>query len=117
MRKQIIQIFKICGLNITVKVFLKTVDFFDVSLDLTNNAYQRYRKSNTETVYINKHSNHPPNILNELPKIINKRITDISCKQDVFDAVKTTCKQAQHNSCFNEELKYKNKDSEEQTRN
>ena len=37
-RKQIIQIFKSCGLNITVKTNLKTVDFLDVRLDLINNT-------------------------------------------------------------------------------
>ena len=39
-RKQIIQIFKICGLNITVKTNLKTIDFLDVSLDLINSLCQ-----------------------------------------------------------------------------
>ena len=116
-RKQIIQIFKSCGLNIAVKTNLKTVDFLCVRLDLMNNTYQPYRKPNTETVYINKHSNHPPNILKEPPKAINKRATDISCNQDIFDAAKTTYEQALRNSGFNEELKYKSKNSEEQTRN
>ena len=37
-RKQIIQIFKSCGLNVTVKTNLKTVDFLDVRLDLINNT-------------------------------------------------------------------------------
>ena len=61
-RKQIIQIFKSCGRNITVKTNLKTVNFFDARLDLINNKYQPYRRPNNETVYINKYSNHPPNI-------------------------------------------------------
>ena len=111
-RKQIIQIFKSCGLNITVKTNIKTADFLDVRLDLVNNTYQPYRKPNSETVYINKHSNHLPNILKELPKAVNKRITDISCNQDIFDAAKSAYKQALRNSGFSEELNYKNKDGE-----
>ena len=83
--KQIIQIFKSCGLNITIRTNLKTVDFLDVRLD-----------------FINKTSNHPPNILKELPKVINKRITDISCNQAIFDAAKTTYEQALRKSGFNE---------------
>ena len=71
-RKQIIQIFKTCGLNITVETNLKTVYFLDVRLDLIDNTYQPYRKPNSKTAYINKHSNHPPNNLKELPKAINK---------------------------------------------
>ena len=39
-RKQIIQIFKICELNITVKTNLKTLDFLDVSFDLINSLCQ-----------------------------------------------------------------------------
>ena len=88
-RKQIIQIFKSCGLNITVKTNLKTVDFLDVRLDLINNTYQPYRKPNSETVYINKDSNYSPNILKDLPKAINKRITDTLCNRDIFDATKS----------------------------
>ena len=43
-RKQIIQIFQSCGLNITVKTNLKTADFLDIPLDLVNNTFQPYRK-------------------------------------------------------------------------
>ena len=86
-------------------------------MDLINNTYQPYRKPNSETVYINKQSNHPPNILKDLPKAINKQITDTSCNQDIYDTAKITYEEALHKSGFNEELKCKNKDSEEQTRN
>ena len=70
-RKIIIKIFKDCGLNIPIKMNLKTVDFLDARFDLVNNTYQPYRKRNNEPIYINKRSNHPPNILKELPKAIN----------------------------------------------
>ena len=56
-------------------------------------------------------------ILKELPNAINKQITDISCNQDIFDMAKTKYEEVLHNSGFNEEFKYKNKDSEEQTQN
>ena len=88
MRKRIIKIFKDCGLNITIKMNLKTVDFLDVRFDLINNTYRPFRKPNSEPVYIHKQSNHPPNILKELPKSINKRISDISCDQNVFNNAK-----------------------------
>ena len=88
-----------------------------MGFDLIYNTYQPYQKLHSETVYIKKNSNHPPNILKELPKSINKRITGISCNQGIFDAAKTKQEQALCNSGFNEELKYKNKDCEEPTRN
>ena len=86
-------------------------------MDLVNNTYQPYQKRNSETVYINKHSNHPPSISKQLPKAINKQIAEISCNQDIFDTAKSTSKQLLCKSGFNEELKYNNKDSKEQTRN
>ena len=103
--------------HIAVKTNIKTVDSLDVPLELVNNTYRPYWKPNRETVYINKDSNHPPNVLKELPKAINKRITDILCNQDIFDAAKSTYGQALRKSGFNEELKYNNKDSEEHTTN
>ena len=57
------------------------------------------------------------NLLTDLPKAINKRITDISCNQDIFDAAKSTYEQPLSKIGFNEELKYNNKDSKGKTRN
>ena len=105
-RKRIIKIFKYCGLNITIKMNLKTVDFLDVRFDLVNNTYQPYRKPNNEPVYIHKQSNHPPNILKELPKSINKRISDISCDENVFNNAKLTYEKALNNSGFTETFSY-----------
>ena len=89
-----------CGLNNTIKMNLKTVDFLDVRFDLVNNTYQPYRKPNNEPIYISKRSNHLPNILKELPKAINKRISDISCNENVFNNAKITYKKALKNSGF-----------------
>ena len=88
MRKRIIKIFKDCGLNITIKMNLKTVDFLDVRFDLVNNTYQPYRKRNNEPVYFHKQSNHPHNILKEFPKSVKKRISDISSDENVFNNAK-----------------------------
>ena len=52
---------------------------------------------------------HPPTILKKLPELINKRITDISCNQDIFDAARSIYEEALRNSGFNDNLKYKKK--------
>ena len=44
-----------------------------------------YRKPNNYPVYIKKYSNHPPNIINEVPNAPSKRLTSISCNKNVFD--------------------------------
>ena len=85
---------------------LKTVDFLDACFDLVNNTYQPYRKPNNEPVYIHQQSNHPSNILKELPKPINKRISDISCDEQVFHNANKTYEKALESSSFTEKLTY-----------
>ena len=85
-RKQIIKIFKDCGLNITIKTNLTSVDFLDIHLNLRGNTYQPYRKPNSKPIYINKSLNHPKNIIKDLPKAIGKSLSDTSCNQEVFEA-------------------------------
>ena len=84
-KKQIVKVFKDCGLSITIKCNLKSEDFLDITFDLLNEIYKPYRKPNNKPLYINKHSNHPPNILKQLPKSIEKRISETSSNIDVFN--------------------------------
>ena len=84
-KKQIVKRFKECGLSITIQYNLKSVDFLDVTFDLYNNLYKPYRKPNNKPIYIIKQSNHPPNVLKQLPKSIAKRISDTSSSKDTFD--------------------------------
>ena len=70
-------------MTITIQCNLKTVDFLDVTFDLDNNAYKPF--DNNKPIDINKHSNHPPSILKQLPKSIEKRISETSSNKDIFD--------------------------------
>ena len=85
---------------------LKKVDFLDVRFDLVINTYQPYRKPNNEPVYIHQQSNHLSNILKELPKSISKRISVISCDEQVFNNAKETYEKALESSSFTEKLTY-----------
>ena len=84
---------------------LKTVDFLLIPSDLINNTYQPFRKPNSEPVYIHKQLNHPPDISKELPKSINKRISDF-CDENVFNNAKLTYEKALNNSGFTETFSY-----------
>ena len=84
-RKSIIKVFKECGLSITYKVNKKIVDFLGVRFNVNGKTYETCRKPNNEPVYINIQSNHPPNIMADIPKAISKRLTNISCNKSVFD--------------------------------
>ena len=41
-------VFKDCGLSITTKCNLKSVDFLDLTFDLVNDIYKPYRKPNNK---------------------------------------------------------------------
>ena len=63
-RKEITNIFKELGLNITIDSNLKITNFLDNTLNLDNGKHYPYRKPNERPMYIHKQSNHPPNIIN-----------------------------------------------------
>ena len=93
-------------MSITIQCNLKTADFLDVTFDLDNNAYKPFRKDNNQPIYINKHSNHPPSILKQLPKSIEKRISETSSNKDIFDESIKPYKDALKESGFSEALNY-----------
>ena len=76
-KKELVKIFKNNGLSITVKTNIKTADFLDIHFDLVKEIYQPYKKPSDDPLYINIKSNHPPSILQQLPKSISKRISEI----------------------------------------
>ena len=84
-KKAIVQVFKGCGLSITIQCNLKKENFLDVTFYLDNNVYKPFRKENNKPIYINKHSNHQPSILKQLPKSIENRISETSSNLGIFD--------------------------------
>ncbi len=72
------------GLKITAEANLHVVNFLDVTFDLNNGKFKPYRKPNDDPLYINRHSNHPPSIIKQLPTSINKRISALSADEQNF---------------------------------
>ena len=99
-------VFKDCGLSITTKCNLKSVDFLDLTFDLVNDIYKPYRKPNNKPLYINKHSNQTPKILKQLPKSIEKYISETSSNIDVFNRSIKIYNDALHESNLKETLKF-----------
>ena len=79
-----IRMFKDLGLDITIQANLKIVNFLDVTFNLQDGSYHTYHKPNESPMYINTTSNHPPNIIKQLPETINRRINELSSNEDVF---------------------------------
>ena len=60
-------------------------DFLDLQVDLERNIYEPYSKPNHNIRYIDAHSNHPPIVKKNLPSMIAKRVSNLSCSKEVFD--------------------------------
>ena len=87
-KKDIIATFKKLNLKIVIESNMKIVKFLDVTLNLSDGSFSPYRKPNDESLYVNSMSNHPPNIIKNLPKSINRRISSLSCNEEHFNHVK-----------------------------
>ena len=74
-----------------------------VTLNLTTGKYQPYNKSDNNPLYINILSNHPPNIIKNLPGNISKRINNLSADETTFN----TSKDLYNNALAETELKHK----------
>ena len=107
LRKEITQVFKNEGLQITIEINLKKVDFLDVQFDLLNNKYFPYKKPNDTPLYVNKSSNHPPSILKQIPSMTAKRLSNLSCNEEEFKKVVPEYEEVLKTSGYDEKLKYK----------
>ena len=115
-RKQIIEVFKQNGLDITISMNHTKVDFLDVTLDLSKSAFYPFKKPNNELQYINSQSNHPPNIIKQLPKMIEKRLSELSCNESEFNRAKPDYEAALKTAGFNTKLQFTKKQNTRRTR-
>ena len=104
--KDLHKLFKSHGLKITIASTGQVADYLDVTLDLSDGSYRPYREPNDTPVYINADSNHPPSILKHIPKMVEKRLQNISCNEDVFDKAKPLYEEALRRSGFKPTLTY-----------
>ena len=106
LRKKIIVVFKQHGFQITISVGLKSTDFLDILLDLENEKFYPYKKPNDTPLYVHRGSNHPVNILKQVPKMISRRTSKLSSNQEEFDRVATEYQEVLRKSNFKEKLTY-----------
>ena len=73
--------------------------------------------TNNTPRYINAFSNHPPTIIKQLSKMINKRISDISCNKEEFDKVKSVSESALKDSGHFSSMSYNNSNTQNARKN
>ena len=69
-------------------------------------TYYLYNKTNNAPHYIHAKSNHPPSIVKQLPKMVNKTISDLSCDENTFNNAKVTDEVALKHSGYESEMKF-----------
>ncbi len=105
-KKDIQRIFKDYGLDIVIECNRKSVNYLDVTLNLTDGSYKPYHKPDDETNYIHVESDHPPSIIKQLPTAVEKRISDLSSSEEIFDQSKQHYQDALAKSGYKHALKY-----------
>ena len=123
-KKDLCTLFNNYGLKITMEANKKIVNFLDVTLNLSTGKYQPYSKPNNVPLYVHSKSNHPPNILRNIPLSINKRLTEISSDEQAFKQTTPLYQQALDKCGYKHGLTFKhpsiqtnNKDSRRRKRN
>ena len=108
-KKDFIKIFKEdSDLSITCETNLKAVNFLDVTLNLMTGTYQPYNKPDNNPLYINILSNHPPNIIKNLPYNISNKINTLSVDETKFNKFKDLYNNALTEVDLNIRLSFKN---------
>ena len=82
------------------------MNFLDVTLDLTTGKYKPYNKPGNIPLYINVKSNHPPNIIKNLPENISYRINKLSSDKSISEYSNYLYNSALSNSGFKDKIKF-----------
>ena len=86
---------------------MKIVNYLEVTLNLNDGSCRPYKKPNEETNYIHVNSDHPPFILKQLPKSIEKRLSSLSSSKEIFEETASYYQQHLSNCGCKEKLNYR----------
>ena len=84
-KKHLQKVFKNTDLNVIIECNMKVVNCLDVSSNLNDSTYRLYLKLDIIIQYIHVESNRPPNIINQTPKTIEKRLSQLSSNEEIFN--------------------------------
>jgi len=106
LKKKVIKLFRRNGLTVKIETNISAINFLHVTLDLKNENFKPFRKENDKPLYINKHSNHPPNIKKELPEMIKKHLSELSSSKELFNSEVTEYDEALKAVRYSEKLQH-----------
>ena len=85
---------------------MKIVNYSEVSLNLNNSNYKPYHKPDNEILYIHTDSDHPPNILKQIPTSTENQISTLSSNETISNESKEIYQKALEKSGYQQTLKY-----------
>ena len=106
LKKKLQKLFKEKDLDIIIQCNLKITNYLDITLNLNDGSYRPYRKPNEETDYIHIISDHPPSIIKEIPRSIEKRLSILSSSKDIFQESAIYYEKCLKNSGYKTKLQY-----------
>ena len=84
-KKEFQKLFKKNDLEIVVECNMKVVNYLDITLDLNTETFKPYHKPDNEVNYVHVHSNHPPNVIKQIPISIQNRLSNLSSNEEIFN--------------------------------
>ena len=114
-KKRLQKLFKNNGLDVVIDSNLKIVNYLDVTFNLNDSTYRPYQTLDNIIQYIYDKSNRPPNIIKQIPKIIEKCFSQLSSNEEIFIESASFYEDKLHQSGYKEKLKYNpiNKNSQQ----
>ena len=93
------------SLKITTDAILVNTNFLHENLSPKSGKYWPFRKSNNFPVYVHNQSNHPPIIKKQLPIMLAKRLSNLSCNHEKFAKAASVYQEAMRRNGHKSELK------------
>ena len=92
-------------LEIIIECNKKVVDYLDVTFNLSDGSYKPCHKADNKISYINVQSNHPPNIIKQLPKTIKQQLSNNSSNETIFNEAAPLYEKALSEAGYDAKLK------------
>ena len=105
-KQEIAKIFKANGLSLEIEANHTSINFLDVTFNLSTGLFSPYMKPNNKIFYVHSKSNHPKSILKNLPKNIENRLSKISANENIFKEAIPPYQAALEASGYNHDLTF-----------
>ena len=116
-KKNFQSLFAKYGLEIIIECNKKVEDYLDVTFNLNDGTYKPYQKPDNKITYTNVQSNHPTNIIKQLPKTIEQQLSKNSSNETIFNEAAPLYEKALSEAGYDVKLKYKpNKKTKQKNR-